>query len=243
MPSVLLTRSPEDNRRIAPCFESYGFTTRSIPLIELRTFSPGTVSIPHSVNTAPNVHVLLTSHRATEHWLRSYRQKLDDTTLRGYYVIGETSAELLREKDPTIPILEVGTSSADMLTRDFSSVQHLLYPCSARRREELVDTLRANGVIVSELSLYYPALPEGSYGNLHDALQSLEPDTVIVFYSPSAVRNFFILISRIPEHLRFAAIGATTAQELHDRGIHSVITPKTPETEELAQTIRNALAS
>jgi uroporphyrinogen-III synthase len=46
---------------------------------------------------------------------------------------------------------------------------------------------------------------------------------VIAFYSPSAVRNFHALALVLPEDIRYAAIGETTAGALRELGLDPLV--------------------
>jgi len=242
MPSIILTRSPEDNARIAPLFESRGFEVYSAPMIELRPIPKDACGVRQVRRLAGGEPVLLTSAYATELWLDLRETDFHEHAPAGYYVVGETSAELLREGDPDAPIITVAGSGEELLRDErIAAVERILYPCSTERRDTLVEGLRARGVEVIDLPLYSPALPFESRALLPQILTSAPGPLVIAFFSPSAVHHFFILSPNIPGNTIFAAIGATTAAALRERGIEHVVQPDHPSAEALAEAAREAM--
>lgn len=234
MPSILLTRSVDDNRESAPFFERRGFTVLSVPMIELRPLPKDQCGMRTMRRLAGGEPVLLTSAFATDLWLDLRETDFREETPEAYYVVGSESARLLRDGDPDIPIRAVVHSAAELTEVNFGGVERLLYPCSTERRQEAVEGLRERGIDVVELPLYSPALPAGSREQLSEALAGAGLPLFIAFFSPSAVRNFFSLVSDIPRNAIFAAIGPTTAGALREHGIGEVILPDHPGAEALA---------
>lgn len=213
-PLVILTRTESDNQRVAPYFEAQELQVLSVPLIEIRNLPINPWDIPNDL--CPCV-VLITSSRATTRWL-ALRGQLANRDLRGYLVVGQQSANRLREIDPDSPILVIGNSVEELL-EDVVSLRHphlrtvgevapgareilgegsdvctIVYPCSAHRRDEAVVGLQALGFKILELPLYEPILPAGSIDLLANILSDIEPPTAITFFSPSAVENFFHIL-------------------------------------------------
>jgi uroporphyrinogen-III synthase len=235
VPSLLLTRSAEDNARTAPIFERRGFTVYSVPMIELRPIAKDACGTRQVRRLAGGEPVLLTSAFATELWLDLRETDFHEHAPAGYYVVGESSAELLREGDPDVPIRAVARSAEELLRDGFEGVGRLLYPCSTERRDTLVDGLRERGVDVVDMPLYSPALPAASRELLPRILTTVAGPLVIAFFSPSAVEGFFRLSPDFPPTAIFAAIGATTAAALHARGIEHVLQPDEPNAEAMAE--------
>lgn len=234
MPSIILTRSAEDNQEIAPLFEARGFKAYSVPMIELRPLPKDMCGMRTVRRLAGGEPVLLTSAFATDLWLDLRETDFHDHTPEGYYVVGETSAKLLREGDPDVPVVTIADSGEDLLSGELRGLDRLLYPCSTERRESLVERLRERGIDVVELPLYSPVPATGSSQLLAEALAGAEQPITLAFFSPSAVRNFFALAPDIPRNTIFAAIGPTTAGALRERGIEDVILPVHPDADALA---------
>lgn len=265
-PLVILTRAESDNQRVAPFFQEQGLQVLSVPLLEIHDLPVDLENIPNEFG--PYL-VLVTSSRSTTRWLE-LRPSLKNRDLRGYLVVGRQSAVRLHEANPDTPVLVTRHSIEEMLEeianlrRTFphvvedvapeaskllrmgSEITTILYPCSARRRNEGVIGLQKLGFRVVELPLYEPVLPAGNTASLMNALTGVHRPTVLTFFSPSAVENFFQIVysSRdeegelnFPEGLHFAAIGETTADALCEQGIEEVIVPDLPEAEMLARKV------
>lgn len=238
--SIILTRSFEENRRIAPLFEAEGFRVHDLPMIELHPIPRDVCGLRSVGRIAGGEPVLLTSSYATDLWLDLRETDFRAMPPSAYYVVGERSAALLRDADPDIPIVAVADSGAKLLEIcPFAGVTELLYPCSTERRDPLVEGLRARGVHVVDLPLYRPALPEGARQRLALVMAQAEPPAAIVFFSPSAVANFFSLRPQNPSDLIFAAVGPTTAEALREAGIASIAVPDRPSASALAALLGN----
>lgn len=265
-PLVILTRTESDNERVAPFFHAQGLQTLSVPLLEVRDLPVNVEAIPNDFG--PYL-VLITSSRSTTRWFE-LRSMLANTNMQGYLVVGKQSALRLKEGTPAIHVLTVSNSAEELLEaivnlrcpfpyamegvapeafeilREESPITTLLYPCSTQRRDEAVVGLRKLGFRVIEIPLYEPILPAGNAERLLNALADTGRPTAITFFSPSAVENFFQIISsrgdqspeqNMPHGLHFAAIGETTADALYEQGIEEVIVSPLPDAEILARTI------
>ncbi|MDB5034458.1 MAG: Uroporphyrinogen synthase [Chlorobi bacterium] len=242
MPSIILTRSAGDNRAIAPLFESRGLAVRSAPMIEFLPLPKDMCGLRSVRRLAGGDAVLITSAFAADLWLDLRETDFREHAPSGYYVVGATSADLLRDGDPEIPIRAVADSVEELLAESFAGVDAVLYPCSTERRDIAVDRLRERGIDVMELPLYSPGVPSGARAMLNRALAAGDPPAAILFFSPSAVRNFHALDPVLPSGVLFGAIGATTATALRERGHDDVIIPPAPTVELLAEAIARALA-
>lgn len=209
-PTVVLTRDEVDNLRIAPLFEKEGLHVCSFPAIQIQNYEVETADIP----AADSCIVLLTSSRATSRWLDLQGQLLNHA-VHGYLVVGETSAEMLRNADVQLPVLLFNNSieelleellhlrhTAQLLNGSTSSSQlsvlhpnsgvvRVLYPCNARRRDEGVNGLRQMGYEVVELPLYEPVSPTAQRSELLEMIDQKGEPIILPFFSPSAVENFF----------------------------------------------------
>jgi uroporphyrinogen-III synthase len=82
-----------------------------------------------------------------------------------------------------------------------SSVKNIVFFCGDRRRNELPDKLKNNGIAVEELIVYKTIETPRALSKQYDG---------ILFFSPSAVQSFFLQNS-ITDTTQVFAIGATTA--------------------------------
>jgi uroporphyrinogen-III synthase len=245
--TIILTRSADDNRAIAPLFEARGFVVLSAPLIELRPLPKDMCGLRSVRRLAGGEEVLITSAYAADLWLDLRETDFQEHPPAGYYVVGEKSAALLRDGDPGTPILAVADSGDELLGHPSLAAdaggRRLLYPCSTGRRDTLVDGLTARGFDVVELPLYAPARPADARDSLLAALASATSPLAIAFFSPSAVENFLSLGVPLPPDALIAAIGPTTADALAARGLHVSILPGTPRAEAMADALAGIVGS
>lgn len=251
MPTILLTRTWQENQRAGEFFRQRGFQVLAAPMIEILPIPPNRSTLQRWIadvaEEAAEVRsaILLTSITATNQWLRLLPDIPVEAGQLCYLVVGDNSATLLRQHTPNCQIAAVANSAAELLRQLPHSLAPLpttiLYPCSTQRRDELVAGLRNGGARVHELPLYQPQLPANAAQQLHDALTAAPPPLCITFFSPSAVANFISLQPKLPPGAIFAAVGGTTAQALWERGITEVIVPSQPSTLLLADAILEAL--
>lgn len=241
MPSVILTRSSSDNARVAASLSHIRADIYSVPMIELREVSHSREELDGLTAQVRDSTVLITSAHAARGWLDLRQNDFADDSPSSYLVVGSASARMIEERDPTVPILAVATSAAALADLLPSGTSHVIYPCSSARRDEGVDWIRAHGVDIIELTLYEPVMPSDALERMTEALDASTPPRSIVFFSPSAVSNWFSLRSDIPADSIFVAIGPTTAESLRAHGVEGVITAAETDGAALADAVERSL--
>lgn len=239
MTSVILTRTEEENSRVAPLFEEHGFVVYSVPAIDLVPLGGDSMVLPEKVGG--DDPVLLTSMFATRLWLDVLRSASSIYRPSGYYIVGRGSARLLKEDSGDVQIHAVADSAEELLLHDFPGVARILYPCSTRRRDGLPEGLLQRGIELVEMPLYSPHPPEDIRERLQSVLAIASPPVIFTFFSPSAVNNLFDHAGDRPGSAIFAAIGQTTADALRQRGIASIIIPEHPGIEHLLNAIEERM--
>lgn len=242
MPTIILTRSDDDNARTALQLASRGLVAVSAPMIELRSIEPSDDELETVQAGLRSATVLLTSAHATRRWLELRRTAFAEDAPEAYLLVGASSAALLETNDPTIPILAVVGSASELGAVVPRTVRRIVYPCSRARRDEAVQLLSARGIEVFELPLYEPSLPVDAALRMRRALGEPAMPRIIVFFSPSAVVNWFSLRSDIPSDSIFVAIGPTTAESLRAHGVGTITTSGDINGETLADAIERSLA-
>ncbi|MBC8145891.1 MAG: uroporphyrinogen-III synthase, partial [bacterium] len=185
--------------------------------------------------------VLITSAHAARAWLDLRQSLFADDSPCSYLVVGSASARMLEELDPTVPILAIAPSASALAHVLPSGTQHLFYPCSASRRDEGVEWIRAQGVDIVELPLYEPMLPSDAEQRLNTALESSTTPRAIIFYSPSAVSNWFSIRADIPADSIFVAIGPTTAESLRAHRVEDVVVAEGTDSAAIADAVERSL--
>lgn len=243
MTSIILTRSDEDNARTARLLEGRGFDVISAPMIELRPIAHEQAELEQLVPAIAESVVLLTSAHATRLWLALRREVFRDGEPEGYLLVGSSSAALLDEGDPGVPVLAVADSAAALGEVTPASIGRIVYPCSRARRDEAIESLRSRGIEVTELPLYEPVVPADALERRDAALSRASHPLTIVFFSPSAVSSWFSLRSDTPADSIFLAIGPTTAAALRAHGVERVVIAGGGDGDALAGAIERAIAS
>ena len=242
MPSAILTRSHQENRRLAPVFRRRGFRVFGAPMIELLPIPPDG-SITQQWLAAGGSRVILTSAAAAQQWLAALPNLSISPDSVRYWIVGQRSRDLVQTRFPNSPIEVLANSGAELLRQIPPGLAGpaILYPCSSQRRDELVEGLRNRGARVMEFPLYRPQLPANAARRLRTAIRGAGFPLCFVFFSPSAVANFISLQPELPHGAIFAAVGSTTAQALRGNGVADVITPPKPNGALLADAILEAI--
>ncbi|KXK51748.1 MAG: uroporphyrinogen-III synthase [Chlorobi bacterium OLB7] len=172
MPSAILTRSHQENRRLAPVFRRRGFRVFSAPMIELLPIPPD-ASITQQWLAAGGSRVVLSSAAAAQQWLAALPNLPIPPDSVRYWIVGQRSRDLVQTRFPNSPIEALANSGAELLRQipPGLAAPAILYPCSSQRRDELVDGLRDRGARVMELPLYRPQLPANAARRLRTAIR------------------------------------------------------------------------
>lgn len=91
--------------------------------------------------------------------------------------------------------------------------------CGDRRRDELPEMLKKEGVIVHEVTVYRTILTPHSLTRQYDG---------IAFFSPSAAESFFS-VNEIASEIPLFAIGDTTAEAIRKRCQNPVVVVERPD--------------
>jgi uroporphyrinogen-III synthase len=136
--------------------------------------------------------------------------------------IGEATARAARAAGLRVDVVPGGESSPERLAESLAARgalegRRVLFPRSARAREDLVRALESRGAVVDAVEAYRTLVPEGAGQALRGELErGLD---AVALTSPSTVAHLFGLLA--PEalealcaHAVFACIGSTTADAL-----------------------------
>jgi len=223
---IILTRPHAESDRSRPLYESAGLSVHSVPLVELVDTPVDTATLRRVLEHPPDA-TLLTSAAAARRWF----EVAGSPPFGGgrWLVVGRRAAEVVAVHDSEGTVVTVRPNGEALLrwldnAEDALPLSRIVYPCSALRTDPLVDGLRARGVDVEEIHLYQPALPLGASERLSVTLDLLAGSfCIVVVHSPSAVLNFFRCVGEPPSGAIFAAIGASTAAPLRERGLEPIV--------------------
>ncbi|HVZ25994.1 MAG TPA: uroporphyrinogen-III synthase [Sediminibacterium sp.] len=137
------------------------------------------------------------------------------------YCMGQATQDKIRELFGETSIAGTGhtalTLAHHLLENEPDAVEAFFF-CGDKRRPELPDFLRSNGVEVVELVVYQTLLTPVQLKKQYQA---------ILFYSPSAVESFFA-VNIVPAETMLFAIGSTTAKRIADLCRNRVIQAAIP---------------
>ncbi len=250
-PTVLLTRSAEENERLASIFGEKGLSTVSVPGIVIAD-PAGWVAVDAAIaDLAGFDGVLFTSKNAVGKLLGRMgsahpgaREVLDTRLIAA---VGEKTEEALLEAGVRVDIVpEVGSAENLLASLDDIDLagKRFLFPKSSIARDVLPTELRNRGAHVEEVVVYRTVPPEAAA--LESVRNSLVDGTIgcVAFFSPSAVRNIVQLLGvRCLESPVIAVIGPTTAAAAGTMGIRVDLTSSAATAEALADAIARTLAS
>lgn len=240
---VLLTKSKKDYVLLKNEYLKAGIDLISCESIELKPFTIdpcGTRSIRRIANNCP---VLITSSFACELWLDLRETYFVNSRPKYYIVVGNKTAEMLKESDPEIPIETIVNSAKELKDYNFTNIEKILYPCSKSRRDEVFEIMLMKKISIIDFPIYSIEKPDNLSQKIENCVLENEIN-FIVFYSPSAVINFFESISnhslnQLKDNLTtYVAIGETTKNEINKYISSNVIVAENPSNKAIIEQIQ-----
>ena len=159
-----------------------------------------------------------------------------------------TSRELLRMGFPAdlTAALHTAEGLVDVLRSEGIAGKSFLLPRAFEGRETLPEEIRRHGGSVEEVTVYRNGLPEKDELTARSIIE--KPPDVCAFASPSAFRNFFILLgereaSNVLSRSLLAAIGEVTALAVAKKKFAVDIMPEKYTLEGMMEAIEARLAS
>lgn len=244
-PTVLLTRSAEDNTLIAPVFHAAGLATVLLPAIVIAEPEDWTPVDDAIADLASFDGVFFTSRNAVRMFLRRLDEKLPDgrSAIRSLMVaaVGAKTEEALEDEDVRVDVVpEIGAAENLLASLDEMDLtgKRYLFPKSSIARDVLPTELRDRGAQVDEIVVYRTVPPDA--GNLDAIRNGLVEGSIqcAAFFSPSAVRNVVQLLGSLcMQETVIAAIGMTTAGAARAMGLTVGIVAEAPDSDGLAAAI------
>jgi uroporphyrinogen-III synthase len=168
--------------------------------------------------------VVLTSINAVEAVVNELDGQQPDWRI---YSIGNTTKQLVKRHFGEEAIAGTADSAAELaeLIAEEEDGDEIFFFCGDQRRDELPDILRKNDIQINEI-VVYQTIPvrHKIEKNYHG----------ILFFSPSAVQNFFS-DNKISDKTILFAIGNTTANEIKKYSANKIIIGEQPGKENLAR--------
>ncbi|NWX42892.1 HEM4 synthase, partial [Steatornis caripensis] len=258
---VLLLKDPKDKDSgpdpYMKALGLYGFEATLIPVLSFEFISLESLfeKLSHPecygglVFTSPRaleaIKICLEENSKNEAWSKSLKQRWNT---KPAYVVGKVTASLVEE----IGLMPQGEKSGNaeklaeyICSREEPNSSALLFPCGALKREVLPTVLREKGVPLESLTVYQTTQHTDLQESLSSYFSQQGIPASIVFFSPSGVRFCLQHIRNLSgdsvNHIKFAAIGPTTAEAMEAAGIPVSCTAESPTPQDLAAGIQRAL--
>ncbi|XP_069095799.1 uroporphyrinogen-III synthase isoform X2 [Pleurodeles waltl] len=178
-------------------------------------------------------------------WIKSLKEKWQSKPV---YVVGKATALLVSE----IGLVPQGEDSGNaeklaalICSRISPGSSPLLFPCGYIKREVLPKILREKSISMESLVVYQTAQHPAIKESLRNYFLQAGIPASITFFSPSGVKFCLGHIQALSgdsiNHIKFAAIGPTTAEALTAEGVRVSCTAKNPTPQDLAMGLKSAL--
>ncbi len=194
-----------------------GFRIACIPFIATSPLPPAAIRDRIAELGSRQLITLFTSPQGV---INTFAQLPHRPDWKAFAISGATRTYLLKHL-PADAILAhaIDARSLVPLIMQAPGVERLTFFCGRQHSPVLPDALRASGVAVEEVLVYETQLTPQKVTQDYDAY---------LFFSPSAVRSFFIH-NTIPAGRTAIAIGATTANALQQLHVDRVLTAAFPD--------------
>ncbi|KPP63418.1 Uroporphyrinogen-III synthase-like, partial [Scleropages formosus] len=187
------------------------------------------------------VSMSLESANKTEKWNSFVKDKWNSKSV---YVVGKATAALVRNLGLNPQGEDSGTAtvlSRFILEKENCRKLPLFFPCGSLKREVLPTTLKENGVPLETLTVYQTVEHPELEKHLTDYFTDQGVPASIAFFSPSGVKFCLETIRRLSgpklNHIKFAAIGPTTADAIAAEGLEVNCSAAKPTAQHLAEGI------
>ena len=224
---LLLTRARDQNLDLKKKLEKSGFQVELFPLIEIQKPSDGAKALQKSLHHIADYQwLILTSVpavKAVAEFLPSPPEKLK------IVVVGPKTAEMAQQLGWKIFSPEKSKGGEGLISffeKQKVRGEKILYPRSSIGREELVVALQKMGVSVDVVEAYQTVGAGKSGDDLKKVLQ--QGIDAVLFFSPSAVKQFTTLISvddSLLQKILFIPFGETTATALQENHLRADFVP------------------
>ncbi|NWW92876.1 HEM4 synthase, partial [Rhynochetos jubatus] len=258
---VLLLKDPKDNDSGPDPYIKelglYGFEATLIPVLSFEFISLESLfeKLSHPecygglVFTSPRaleaIKICLKENSKSEAWSKTLKQRWNS---KPAYVVGKATAALVEE----IGLTPQGEKSGNaeklaeyICSREKPNSSALLFPCGALKREVLPTVLGEKGVPLESLTVYQTAQRADLQESLGSYFSKQGVPASVVFFSPSGVKfclqHIQQLSGAVTNHIKFAAIGPTTAEAMEAAGLPVSCTAESPTPQGLAAGIQKAL--
>ncbi len=139
----------------------------------------------------------------------------------------------------TIPEKFTAQELANKLQQEDLNGKYFLFPRGNLAKDVLPATLKLVGAAIDEIIIYQTKQPKPENINVVRKLITNSKIDVVIFTSPSTVKNFFNIIPKnvFSSEIKIAVIGPTTAKAIEELGLDIDIQPEQSTIEALVEAI------
>ena len=236
--TILITRARGQAPEFRRMLEQQGAHVVELPTIEIRPRPDSDLDL--AVQGLDHCDWLMfTSSNAVEIFLDRAQQlerlpiESSNTALPKICTIGPATAEKVESYGYSVDLVP-RLYQAEGVLEDFLNFHEgqikglrILIPSASEARELLPRTLRGHGADVNLVPIYDTVIPEESYSQLKQLLNTDSPD-MITFTSSSTVKNFVALAEGVQEIQEYpcAVIGPITAETATEFSLNVVVHPE-----------------
>lgn len=221
---ILITRSISQSQNIQQRLTQLGAIPIVFPVIEIKELSDY-ARVDQTLLKLSQYHwIVITSVNGANQLVKRLKKlNLLNTCLPKIAVIGHKTAEVLLNFNFTIDFIPSKsngkTLATEILLSGIKEGTKILALRAEIANQDLVKILTDNQMIVDDIPIYrtiQPLVPEK-----HPVYEMLKKKTIdyIIFFSPSAVRNFYMLMQQndlidVLKPVKLVSIGPTTSGQL-----------------------------
>ncbi|XP_031555733.1 uroporphyrinogen-III synthase-like [Actinia tenebrosa] len=197
------------------------------------------ITSPRSVEA---IELSISKYIPKEKWLEVLQKQWQDLHL---FAIGDATSTAMKNK---LGLQSCGyqSGSAEKLVPIIKQVitagnQPLLFPCGNLRRETIPQEMKNAGIKLTSVEVYKTIPNPEIQSALQEHIKTKGLPDVIVFFSPSGLEFTIDFIKDIMGDLstiKLVAIGNTTSQALHNKGLSVAGVAEKPNPESLCQCIQ-----
>jgi uroporphyrinogen-III synthase len=227
--TIVVTRAAAQARELCKALIARGAQVMLLPLVE---FAPvwGSTDLDEALSRLESFDAIVFLSANAVRYVFEHCRELgvafnSEHRPKLVAAIGPATARAVEEQGLHAEYVVRESTSAGVARemRESLAGKSVLLPRSDRGNESAPAALTEIGARVTEVVAYRAAMPQSIDAFIAARLGSGEADAM-VFASPSAVQNFVAIFGadeavRIAQHVRFAAIGPTTAQALRDANL------------------------
>lgn len=233
---IVVTRAEEQSENIASMLGKAGATVLLVPTIRIVPERLSSEDESHVLSFYDYDAVIFPSANSVKNLFSNFTVEKHSTTKPYIIAIGKKTAEAIAEFGLAADFIP-GKFTSEKLMESLAGfdwrAKRVLIPVGDLSNDELADFVESNGAVADQV-VVYRTLPNDSIDDaIKSEIRSGQFD-MIIFYSPSQVKNFISIFgTNILKAKQIATIGPTTKKSVEHYGLNVSIVPDKSTTEDL----------